>query len=283
MELEPLDPIYVNKRLSQPPFVTVPGVVNVRDLGSYPSQTSPGFMTRPGFIFRSGEVSSITEEGKEKLKELGVATIYDLRSDTEIERYESPCPDIDGVEIIRTPVFKTEDYSPHMMAKRFELYASGKTEALMELYSQILDHGGPAFAAILRHVRDRPNEAFVFHCTAGKDRTGVAAALLLALAGVNDDLIAEDYALTRVGREPARQMVMARLSQVPLFATNTEAALNMFTCRRETMLAFLTLLRDRYGGVEGYINTFAGLSPEDIQRIRTNLLVPTNGRSDILP
>ena len=53
----------------------------------------------------------------------------------------------------------------------------------------------------------------------------------IQLAGVNDDAIAEDYALTRVGREPARQMVMARLAQVPLFATNTEAALNMFTCR----------------------------------------------------
>ncbi len=49
----------------------------------------------------------------------------------------------------------------------------------MELYSQILDNGGPAFSAILRHVRDRPNEGLIFHCTAGKDRTGVVAAILL--------------------------------------------------------------------------------------------------------
>ena len=53
----------------------------------------------------------------------------------------------------------------------------------------------------------------------------------MQIAGVSDDSIAEDYALTRVGREPARQMVMARLAQMPMFASNTEAALNMFTCR----------------------------------------------------
>lgn len=87
-----------------------------------------------------------------------------------------------------------------------------------------------------------------------------------------DELIAEDYSLTRVGREPARQMVMARLAQVPLFASNTEAALNMFTCRAETMIAFLQLLQDQYGGVERYLERYAQLSPDDIQEIRRNLL-----------
>ena len=51
------------------------------------------------------------------MKDLGVKTVYDLRSDTEIERYETPCPEIEGVEIVRIPVFKVEDYSPQMMAK----------------------------------------------------------------------------------------------------------------------------------------------------------------------
>lgn len=49
----------------------------------------------------------------------------------------------------------------------------------MELYSQILDHGGPALAIILRHVRDKPEQGFLFHCTAGKDRTGIIASILL--------------------------------------------------------------------------------------------------------
>ena len=49
----------------------------------------------------------------------------------------------------------------------------------MELYSQILDHGGAAFGVVLRHVRDKPSEGFLFHCTAGKDRTGIIAAIIL--------------------------------------------------------------------------------------------------------
>lgn len=49
----------------------------------------------------------------------------------------------------------------------------------MELYSQILDHGGPSFGAVLRQIKDRPSEGILFHCTAGKDRTGVIAAILL--------------------------------------------------------------------------------------------------------
>jgi len=143
----------------------------------------------------------------------------------------------------------------------------------MELYSQILDHGGPSFGTILRHIRDNPNEECLFHCTAGKDRTGVIAAILLKLAGVDDDAIANDYSLTRVGREPAREMIMARLSKEPLFASNNEAALNMFTCRHETMTSFLNLLQDKYGGAETYVKQYLSLSDDDIQTIRSNILV----------
>ena len=63
MDFEPLDPEYVMQRLSQPPFVKVPGVVNIRDLlGAYDT-SHPGVTTRPGFLFRSGEISAITDEG----------------------------------------------------------------------------------------------------------------------------------------------------------------------------------------------------------------------------
>ncbi|EAU84322.2 hypothetical protein CC1G_01318 [Coprinopsis cinerea okayama7 len=273
-DLDPLDPAYVADVLSKPPFVTVPGVINFRDLGSYPSTTHPGKVTKPKLLFRSAELSGITDEGKAKLKELGVTQVYDLRSDTEIKKYNTPSPEIDGIHFHHIPVFQTADYSPEMMAKRYQLYASGKTEAFVELYSQILDHGGHSFGAVLRHIRDRSSEGCIFHCTAGKDRTGVLAALILKLAGVEDDLVAQDYALTRVGREPAREMIMKRLAKEPLFASNNEAALNMFTCRHETMMAVLKHIEERYGGAENYIKRYVGLSDEELETVRNNLLVP---------
>jgi len=146
----------------------------------------------------------------------------------------------------------------------------------MELYSQILEHGGAAFGAILRHVRDRPTEGCLFHCTAGKDRTGIIAAILLKLAGVKDELIADDYSLSRVGREPVRAMVMARLSKEPLFASDNQAALNMLTSRHETMTAFLSLLQEKYGGVQEYVKHYIGLSEDDINIIQKNLVVSSS-------
>jgi len=176
--------------------------------------------------------------------------------------------------VIHTPIFKSEDYSPEMMARRFKLYSANKTEAFMELYTQIMDNAGPSFRTILYHIRDNPDSGCVFHCTAGKDRTGILAALLLKLADVDDQTIAEDYALTRIGREPAREKVMARLRKEPLFASNNEAALNMFSCRPDTMLAFLSLLEEKYGGVEGYLKGVVQLTGEDISTIRSNILAP---------
>ncbi|TBU33100.1 protein-tyrosine phosphatase-like protein [Dichomitus squalens] len=276
MDLEPLDPADVSDQLSKPPFVSIPGVVNVRDLGSYPTD-QPGFMTRPRMVYRSGEISFITPEGITELRDiLGISKVYDLRSDTEMQKYGTPIPEMEGVEVIHVPVFKREDYSPEAMARRFELYASGKTEAFMQLYSQILDHAGPAFGVVLRHIRDKPEQGCLFHCTAGKDRTGVLAALLLKLAGVDDENIARDYALTRVGREPAREMVMRRLALVPFFASNTEGALSMLSSRHETMIAFLRMLHDRYGGAEAYVQNVVGLSADDIATIKRNFLAPVS-------
>jgi len=134
-DLAPLDPAHVADVLSRPPFVSIAGVINVRDLGSYPSVTHPGHTTRPGFLFRSAELSRITKEGpslshvsqlvvghiacvgEAQLKALGITKVFDLRSDFEIQKYNSHQPVIDGVEISRTPVFQNEDYSPEMMAK----------------------------------------------------------------------------------------------------------------------------------------------------------------------
>ncbi len=132
-ELEPLDPSYVSETLSRPPFVTIQGVINVRDLGNLPSTYRPGEITTPNFVFRSAELSGITDEGvyferydyllsyrlegKVQLKGLGITTVFDLRSDIEMLKYNAPIPVIDGVNILRAPIFKEEDYSPETMAR----------------------------------------------------------------------------------------------------------------------------------------------------------------------
>jgi protein tyrosine/serine phosphatase len=274
-ELAPLDPDLVADVLSRHPFVTIDGVYNARDLGRIPTADGQ-HVTRSSFMIRSGELSGATQLGEEQLRALGVTTIFDLRSDTEIAKYDAATPKIEGITILHAPVFTQEDYSPERMAQRFQLYASGKTEAFMQLSSDSLDAGGPAFGSILRHVRDSPNDGFLFHCTAGKDRTGIAAALLLLLAGVSKDAISADYALTRIGREPMRPLILSRLAREPIFASDPTAAHNMLSSRAETMQAFITMLDERYGGVKEYVRRMCGLTDQDITTIQQNLLVPTS-------
>jgi len=77
----------------------------------------------------------------------------------------------------------------------------------MELYSQILDHGGPAFGTILRHVRDKPNEGCIFHCTAGKDRTGIMAAIFLKV--IYSPVITMYYTHPLIARWRRRRLYLA--------------------------------------------------------------------------
>ncbi|KAH8830255.1 protein-tyrosine phosphatase-like protein [Flagelloscypha sp. PMI_526] len=272
-QLAPLDPTLVARTLANPPFVQTDGVINIRCL-DFPSAGRSHFRLAPHYVYRSAELSGITEQGKSQLRALNIKKVFDLRSDDEMKKWDSPLPSIEGIDVIRTPVFKKEDYSPEDIAKRYELYATGKNESFMQLYSQILESAGEAFGTILRHIRDNPSEPFIFHCTAGKDRTGVLAAIILRLADVDTENITADYALTRIGREPGREMILARLLKEPMFQNNNQAALNLLTCRADTMAAFLDHFDEKYGGVDQYCKDFLGLTQDDLYTIKNNLLVP---------
>lgn len=154
--MDTLDPSWVKTQLSSYPFVIVEGVSNIRTLGNYPSTTHPGFVTKPNFIFRSGEISRINETGKQQLEELGqsilhavrssytkkqgIKKVFDLRSDVELEKFGAPVPELAAsVNLYRVPVFKLEDYSPEMIARRYKLYATGKTEVFHIFTSRRLD------------------------------------------------------------------------------------------------------------------------------------------------
>ncbi|KAJ7583531.1 hypothetical protein C8J56DRAFT_1028456 [Mycena floridula] len=206
----------------QPPFVTISGVSNVRDLGAYTSFVSSNAKTLYGYTFCSAEMTGITERGKEELKYQGIAKVFDLRSDVEIEKYEVPLPSVDGVEIVHIPAFKTEDYSPEAMArKRNQLYTSGKTEAFLELYFQILDISW--LHCCLKTARRRQRRR---RCR----RLCTDSCWERALESYDHGT---DLKATSSHME---QRCSLRLEPV---------------CRCETMLAFLAVLHDRYGGAEG--------------------------------
>lgn len=219
--------------LPSPPFVPVEGIHNFRDLGGYPVSTFPSKTVRRNIIFRCAEPSQITPDGIQTLHSLGVTTFFDLRSGPEIEKMKARTPviEIKGIDRVFVPVFADKDYSPEHIALRYKDYASSGPGGFTRAYQDILRSAPPSYRRILLHLAGKPDEPCVIHCTAGKDRTGVLAALILELAGVDKDTIAQEYALTELGLKAWRPIVVEHLLQNPALEGRREGALNMVSAK----------------------------------------------------
>ncbi|KAF9076016.1 protein-tyrosine phosphatase-like protein [Rhodocollybia butyracea] len=258
-----------------PPFVDVEGVVNIRSVGRY--TTTAGRAVKPNIIYRSGDVSSITERGRKQFSELGVHIVFDFRADAEIKDFDSSTPPIEGVKMIRTPAGIQRAFDPVSVAMRLKHWEENELEAFLSLYEEILETGKDAFKTVFLHLRDHPEEPCLVHCTAGKDRTGIFTTLLLLILGVEDRHIVDEYALTTIGLEPALPMLTRKMEKVAVYRENWKGMQNMGSSKPETMTAVLQLIQTKYDGAEGYFKTHLNLNGEDIAKIRKNFLV--NGKS----
>jgi len=206
--------------IHEPPFEQVEGISNFRSIGGYPLITSsPKCSTRHNFVYRSADPCYITSNGRSKVKSLGITTVFDLRSQPEIDKQlakepSATDPIAEGVTRRFTPVFANEDWSPEAIAQWRAIYTdSSGAEGFVLAYSEILERGHAAFREILLHVRDRPSEPLLCHCSAGKDRTGVTVALLLKIAGCSDEVVAQEYHLTKIGLAAWKDLMKLSESQ----------------------------------------------------------------------
>ena len=222
--------------LPSPPFVHIEGIHNFRDIGGYPVATGEikGLNeVRRHYIYRCAEPSKVTREGEEHLLMLGITTIYDLRSQPEIENMQenNPVVEIKGIARVFAPVFAERDSSPEQVAIRYQAYASRQADGFSRAYDDILASAAPSYRQMFTHIRDKPNEPFVVHCTAGKDRTGVFVALVLGLAGADAETIAKEYEYTEAGLAPLIPHFMERISKEPHFTDNEEGARNLLSSK----------------------------------------------------
>jgi protein tyrosine/serine phosphatase len=234
------------------------GCYNTRDLGGLP--TMDGEVTNWGAVIRSDLPGRLTAQGRQALLDYGVRTIIDLRPSWEVQEAPSVFMEsrggTEGPTYLNLPL---EKYYAHVSA----LIQKAQTPA--EVYCIILDHYPDTVAEILRAIADAPPGGVLIHCHGGKDRTGIVSALLLRLAGVPDEAIAADYA---VSQERLR----------PLFEKHAAGADDDedggFWARHSfaepVMLELLTHVDTAHGGVRSYLEQ-AGLSPEEIELLKRRL------------
>jgi protein-tyrosine phosphatase len=137
-------------------------------------------------------------------------------------------------------------------------------------YLAMLEGSPEVFGGLVRHVAHADHHPVVFHCTAGKDRTGLGAALLLGAVGVADDVIVEDYRLTDDFRSVHRLAEIApQLEEQGLALDDLKV---LFTSPAETMELTLAALDERWGGIEGYLTGPAGVSRQTLDDLAEALV-----------
>jgi protein-tyrosine phosphatase len=237
--------------------IELEGCLNFRDLGGYP--TADGRRVRWRRVFRSDGLHTVSVTDVQHLRdEIGLGDIIDLRSSAELHSEGRGPLAEEPIRFHHVPLFDGD-----MTASRAQV----EQVDLADRYFLMAEYAGERIAAVIRTIAESGAPA-VFHCAAGKDRTGVISAIILGLLDVPDDVVVADYAATQENLEAITSRLMALDGYrrvLELLPPDTMHA------NPETMIALLTRLREKYGGIGDYARAM-GLAPDTVDRLRAGLL-----------
>ncbi|GAB2546531.1 hypothetical protein GCM10027167_59620 [Nocardia heshunensis] len=243
-------------------WVDLAQIDNVRDLGGLP--VTGGGTTRFGVVLRSSTLQQATcDDLAQLLVTQGLRTVIDLRLPDEVEREGYGLIGDADVHIANLPIRK----SPQSSLAARDLVPDKTRVDLTELYGLLLVGSGEHIVEAVRLIIDPARHSVLFHCAAGKDRTGVLAAVLLDAVGVPAEPIADDYALTN----ERMQRVRDRLDALPSYEGLPQANTGILAVTPEVMLGFLKNLHAEHGGAAEWLLA-NGLSPAELQRLREVLV-----------
>lgn len=215
------------------------GASNFRDLGGYVGQQ--GRPVRWRRLFRSDHLAGLTPQDTQALGEIGLARAFDLRGQLESAAQSYALPQ---VRYHALPIEPTVVQRAQEMARTGQQMSADIARQLMqETYRAFVSDNTEQFAALFAHLLDE-DTPLVFHCTAGKDRTGFAAALILRALGVAEDTVLQDYLLTNdLYRRP--QAVAGTAPQ--------EALDVIWRVQTDFLQAAFDVVERDYGGFERYL------------------------------
>jgi protein-tyrosine phosphatase len=245
--------------------VPLEGAVNFRDLGGY--LTTDGRWTRWGCVFRSDAFHALTNADQVRFAELGLRVVYDLRSERERAALPNLMPDDGAVRSIQLDLSAGHDESGALPPLEQLREGAG---FVMELYRGMVSNGAPVFGTLLSGLAEPGGLPAVFHCLWGKDRTGVAAAVLLSALGVPDEDVIGDYVLTQQYR--SQQDVETALANLHGAGVPPEAAAGVVGTPGWVVGALLAELRQRYGSIDDYLLGPAGMARSSLAELRRLLL-----------
>ncbi|WP_051740150.1 tyrosine-protein phosphatase [Kitasatospora sp. MBT66] len=234
---------------------------NFRDAGGY--RTADGQWVRMGVVYRSGDLSKLTDQDLAKLRRLGVRTVFDLRTPGEQKTAPDRIPA--GATAVNANVLGVADTGAFNVTS-----PQAAVQAMVDAERTMIsaDSARTAYHSVLNALVERNDENVLFHCTAGKDRTGWASAALLTALGVPRGTVEADYLASNTYRAAEIAATLAQLP--PAYQAIYKPLLDV---RSEYLAAGFDEVQRKFGSFDAYLKSGLGLDKRDLHDLRSQLLV----------
>ncbi len=241
--------------------------LNFRELGGI--VCDDGRHVKKGQFYRCGALADLNEEELQEIRALHIRHIFDFRSNYESSR--DPDPYIEGAQVHLVNAMTDRngnplDFSPAGIEKIQKQISTADGRALLTGMYYNLPFSG-AYQEMFAVIR-REETPILFHCSAGKDRTGIAAVLILMMLGVSEEDALDDYMLTNEYRAPVIEHFMMRMKEVIGDEKDLEPLIAFEGVARENAEVSLQAIRERCGDFETYLMTQFGITAEERIRLR---------------
>ena len=260
--------------------IELPGAKNARELGGFAVN---GGRIKKGVLLRAGTLGKAPEMVEKLEKSYKVRAIVDFRMDG--ERNASPDPEVHGARNIHLPVIEFEDYIQQLgdpqLAKRYMSQQMGRDEMIEVAYQHGLigpevypffllgERGIKAYRSFFEILLNPEEGAVLWHCTDGKDRTGLASALLLVALGASKETIFEDYLMTNAYNAKVIEPIRSRLKELETAPEKIDAMVFASGGAIEGyLIRAFEVLEEKYNGAEGYLTKALGLTEDDFEILR---------------
>jgi len=250
-------------------LVRLEGCLNLRDIGGY--ATADGRTVRTGCLFRSDELHALTDADLVAVADLGIKVVFDLRNHAERQARPNRLPaDVELLERASPSTLRGATYTAEEQIA-LGLVPERDDELRTRQYVSLLDRLAPELRVILDRAVDAPARPLLFHCAAGKDRTGLVAAVLLGLLGVPDETVLDDYELTSTYYAPRRLDALA--ATMAEHGVGADDVRHLLEARRPVLAAALQHVHEQWGGVEAFVRDRVKVDQDLPTRLRASLLV----------
>ncbi|MAT94654.1 MAG: tyrosine protein phosphatase [Halioglobus sp.] len=278
IQFVPSPPLQVPAQLPAPEraahrLLNFEGIHNFRDLGGYPA--ADGRRVRWGVLYRSGTLAHATRQDLEGLAGLGLRTLVDFRSAQEKVEEPNRLPDPLPFEVVDIPTL--DDANQALVGEIFARIESGDFDGfdpgatMISANRQFATEFTPQFRQFLQQVLAAQGAPVAWHCSAGKDRTGWAAAVLLRILGVPEDVVMRDYLASAAPSIESRsnQLRLLRLFKGDQAADKLAVLMGV---EAPWLQAGFDEVQRSWGGFDAYVRDGLGLSEADVTRLRATLL-----------